>query len=117
VDLQLLLLDTAIDEIVGSVHLEGHTKGAQIARYSPDGKSCVVTSYPAPFATIFNRDLSIGRLVRIGDGPMNMAFHTDGRTVLFANQDEGTIAVVDMEEAEVLRTIKVGGGPETLSFF
>lgn len=117
VEPQLLLVDTASDEITGSVKLEGHTKGAQIARYSPDGKFCVVTSYPAPIAMIFNADLSVGRLVRIGAGPMNMAFHADGRTVLIANQDDGTISVVDMIEAEVLRTIKAGGGPETLSFF
>ena len=114
---QLLVVDTGIDEITESVRLEGHDKDAQIMRFSPDDHYCVITSYPAPLATIFGGDLSAGRQVRIGQGLMNMAFHADGRTVLIANQDEGTISVVDMQEAEVLCTMKVGGGPETLSFF
>lgn len=117
VEPRLLLVDTRTDEIAGSVTLEGHQKGAQIARYSPDARYCVVTSYPDPLATIFDGDLSSGRLVRVGKGPMNMAFHPDGRLVLIANQDEGSISVVDMEAAEVLRTVKAGVGPETLSFF
>ena len=48
---------------------------------------------------------------------MNMAFHADGRTVLIANQNEGTLAVCDLERAEVLRTVRAGVGVETLSFY
>ena len=117
VEPQLLLVDTTTDEITRRVALEGHRKGAQIARYSPDGRHCVVTSYPDPLATIFDGDLSNGRLVRIGQGPMNMAFHPDGRTVLIANQDEGSISVVDMQAAIVVQTVEAGVGPETLAFF
>jgi DNA-binding beta-propeller fold protein YncE len=48
---------------------------------------------------------------------MNMAFHPDGRTLLTANHDAGRLAVVDLEQAEVLRTVPAGVGVETLSSF
>jgi len=48
---------------------------------------------------------------------MDMAFHSDGRTVLIANQDDGTISVVDLQEAEALKTVHAGVGIETLSFY
>jgi YVTN family beta-propeller protein len=48
---------------------------------------------------------------------MNMAFHPDGRTLLAANHDASSLAVVDLEQAEVLRTVPAGIGIETLSFY
>ena len=47
---------------------------------------------------------------------MDMAFHPDGKTVLIANQDAGSISVVDLETAEVLKTFKAGRGVESLRF-
>jgi DNA-binding beta-propeller fold protein YncE len=114
---QVLLVDTETDEVTRAVELKGLTKAAQIARYSPDGGYLVVTSYDEPLATIFNADLSSQHVVQLGKGPMNMAFHQDGRTVLIGNQDDGTISVVDLELAEVSRTLPAGEGVETLSFF
>ena len=46
-----------------------------------------------------------------------MAFHSDGRTLLTANHDAGSLAVVDLEQAEVLRTVPAGVGIEVLSFY
>jgi hypothetical protein len=48
---------------------------------------------------------------------MNMAFHPDGRAVLISNHDEGTIAVVDLECAEISAIPAGWPGVETLSFF
>ena len=114
---QIMVVDTATDQVVSVIGLEGHEKAAQVARYSPDGRYLVVTSIDAPLATIFDAGLKTQRLLHLGQGPMNMAFHTDGRTVLIANQNEGTLAVCDLERAEVLRTVRAGVGVETLSFF
>ena len=114
---RLLVVDTATDEVTRSVALRGLTKGAQIARYSPDGRYLVVTSHDEPLAVILAVDLASQHVVRLGRGPMNMAFHPDGRTVLIANHDEGTITVVDLERAEALRSVSAGRGVETLSFF
>ena len=114
---QILIVDTASDEIVRTVRLEGHEKAAQIARYSPDGKYLVVTSHDAPLGTIFDAKLETQKLLQLGRGPMNMAFHPDGRTLLTANHDAGSLAVVDLERAEVLRTVPAGVGVEVLSFY
>jgi DNA-binding beta-propeller fold protein YncE len=112
-----MVVNTVTDEVVSTIALEGHEKAAQIARYSPDGKYLVVTSIDAPLATIFDAGLKTQRLLRPGQGPMNMAFHDNGRTLLIANQNEGTLAVCDLEQAEVLRTVPAGVGVEALSFF
>jgi DNA-binding beta-propeller fold protein YncE len=114
---QIMVVDTATDEVVSTIRLEGHEKAAQIARYSPDGRHLVVTSIDAPLATIFDAEFKTQRLLHLGQGPMNMAFHGDGRTVLIANQNEGTLAVCDLERGEVLSTVRAGVGLETLSFF
>jgi YVTN family beta-propeller protein len=114
---QMLVVETATDEVVRTVGLEGHEKAAQIARYSPDGKYLVVTSFDAPLATIFDRKLQTQKLLQLGKGPMNMAFHADGRIALIANHGAGSLAVVDLERAEVVRTVPAGVGVETLSFY
>ena len=77
----------------------------------------IVTSIDAPLATIFDASLKTQHLLHLGQGPMNLAFHRDGRIVLIANQNEGTLAVCNLERAEVLRTVRAGVGVETLSFF
>jgi DNA-binding beta-propeller fold protein YncE len=114
---QIMMVDAASDEIVRTLRLEGHEKAAQIARYSPDGKYLIVTSYDAPLGTIFDAKLETQKLLQLGRGPMNMAFHPDGRTLLTANHDAGSLSVVDLERAEVLRTMPAGVGVETLSFY
>jgi DNA-binding beta-propeller fold protein YncE len=114
---QIMVVDTKRDEIVRTVRLEGHEKAAQIARYSPDGRYLVVTSFDAPLGTIFDAKLETQRLLQLGRGPMNMAFHADGRILLTANHNAGSLAVVDLEQGEVLRTVPAGVGVETLSFY
>ena len=114
---QIMVVDTATDEVVSTIGLDGHDRAAQIARYSPDGRHLVVTSVDAPLTTIFDAGLKQQRLLRLGQGPMNMAFHADGRTVLIANQNEGTLAVCDLDQAEVRRTVCAGVGVEALAFF
>jgi DNA-binding beta-propeller fold protein YncE len=109
-----MVVDTKRDEIARTVQLEGHEKAAQIARYSPDGKYLVVTSFDAPLGTIFDAKLETQRLLQLGRGPMNMAFHADGRILLTANHNAGSLAVVDLEQAEVLRTVPAGVGVEIL---
>ncbi len=114
---RIFAVDTEADTIARTVELSGHEKPAQIARFSPDGRYLVVTSFEEPLATILDPALEKQRLLHLGDGPMNMAFHADGRTALIANQGDGTICVVDLELAEVTRSVPVGQGVETLAFF
>jgi DNA-binding beta-propeller fold protein YncE len=88
-----------------------------LARYSPDGSYLVVTSFEEPLATVFSADLASQTLLHLGRGPMNMAFHEDGETVLIANHNEGSLAVCNLARGEVLRTVQAGVGVEALSFF
>jgi hypothetical protein len=37
--------------------------------------------------------------------------------VLIGNQDDGTLSVVDLEGAKVVRSVRAGKGVEALSFF
>ena len=113
----LYVIKTAEDTLHSTVHLEHHRKAAQIVRYSPDGRFIVVTSHDEAVGTILSGDLIGQRKIRLEKGPMDMAFHPDGKTVLIANQDAGSISVVNLETAEILQTFKAGKGVETLSFF
>lgn len=114
---ELHVVDTATDKIVRTVRLKGHEQAAQIARYSPDGLYLVVTSHDEGIGTIFNGNLVDQRSVPLGKGPMDMAFHPDGRTALVGNQGDGTITVLDLDRAEVVRTVLAGKGVEALAFF
>ncbi|MFE4371306.1 hypothetical protein ACFRMN_24290 [Streptomyces sp. NPDC056835] len=114
---RFFVVDTDSDEIRSTITLDGHEKAAQIARYSPDGRHLVVTNFEEPLATVLSEDLTSQSLLHLGQGPMNMAFHEDGETVLIANHNEGSLAVCNLERGEVLRTVQAGVGIETLSFF
>ena len=114
---RLLVIDTTTDRIVQAVALGAEEKPGQIARFSPDGRHLVVTSLEGGSATILTGKLRAPRRVSLGQQPMDMAFHADGRTVLIGNQGDGTISVVDLESAAVVRTVGAGVGVETLSFF
>jgi YVTN family beta-propeller protein len=114
---QILVVDTATDEVRATIGLDGHEQAAQIARYSPDGNHLVITSFEEPLATVLSADLASQALLHLGQGPMNMAFHEDGETVLIANHNEGSLAVCSLTRGEVLRTVQAGVGVEALSFF
>ena len=114
---RLLVVDTGSDEIVRTIDLDGLKEAAQIARYSPDGRYLVVTSHEEPLGVILSSDLSEQKLVHLGKGPMDMGFHGDGRTVLIANHDEGTLVAVELETGVVRQTISAGEGVEILSFY
>jgi YVTN family beta-propeller protein len=114
---QIMVIDTASDEVGSTIRLDGHEKAAQIARYSPDGRHLVVTNFEEPLATVFSGDLESQALLHLGQGPMDMAFHEDGETVIIANHNEGSLAVCNLERGEVVRTVEAGVGIETLSFF
>ena len=114
---QLLIVDTGTDEVRTTVTLDGLEKPAQVARYSPDGKYLVVTSMEEPLAVVLTGDLGSQKLLHLGQGPMNMAYRDDGRTVVIANHNAGSLSVCDLQEGEVRRTVQAGVGIETLAYF
>ena len=114
---ELHVVDPATDTVVRSVRLTGHEQPAQIARYSPDGRFAVVTSIDEGLATILDAGLDRVGTVRTGHQPMDMAFHPDGGVVVIGNQGDGTLTVVDLLEARLLRSVEAGSGVECLSYY
>jgi DNA-binding beta-propeller fold protein YncE len=114
---ELRIVDTATDVLVRTARLRGHEQAAQIARYSPDGRYLVVTSHDEAIGTVLSSDLETQHSFPLGRGPMDMAFHSDGRTALVGNHGDGTISVLDLEQGIVHRTIPAGDGVEALAFF
>jgi DNA-binding beta-propeller fold protein YncE len=114
---ELRIVDTATDALVRTVRLRGHQQAAQIARYSPDGRYLVVTSHDEAIGTVLSSDLETQHSFPLGRGPMDMAFHPDGRTALVGNHGDGTISILDLEQGIVHRTIPAGDGVESLAFF
>lgn len=55
--------------------------------------------------------------VAIGKDPMGIAFSADGKTALVANHGDGTVSVVNLETAQVVKTFKAGTGIETLTYY
>jgi DNA-binding beta-propeller fold protein YncE len=97
--------------------LAGYEQAAQIARYSPDGRYLVVTSHNEATGSVLSSDLETQHSFPLGRGPMDIAFHPDGRTGLVGNQGDGTISVLDLAQGIAHRTIPAGDGVESLAFF
>ncbi|MBI4274609.1 MAG: hypothetical protein HY659_07915, partial [Rhizobiales bacterium] len=69
------VIDPKTDRIVHEVKLNGHREAAQIARYSPDGRYLLITSLKEGVVTLLNAELSEQKTFRVGEGPMDAAFH------------------------------------------
>jgi DNA-binding beta-propeller fold protein YncE len=52
-----------------------------------------------------------------GKNPMGVGFSADGKTALLGNDGDGTVTVIDLEKAQVVRSFKAGVGIETLGYY
>ncbi len=112
------LVDTTTDLVVRVLELDAHSKPAQIARWSPDGKHLVVTSLEGSSATILSGEMLSSQVrVDTGSQPMDMAFHPDGQRVIIGNQGDGTLSVIDLASGLELARPEVGIGVEALAFY
>jgi DNA-binding beta-propeller fold protein YncE len=87
-------------------------------RVSPDGALlCVAAYHYDRLFLIETADGTRQRVVPTGRGPMAMAFDPGDRSQLYLSQhDEGTMAVVDVEQARIVRTFPCGQGVESMAF-
>jgi YVTN family beta-propeller protein len=111
----LFLVDSQSFDLVQTVTLEGVPKAAQVARYSPDGKTLLVTSLQSATATLIDATFTHQTTLAVGKQPMDAAFHGDALFV--ACQGDGSIHVIDLVSRTVSRSFAAGVGCETLSFF
>jgi YVTN family beta-propeller protein len=111
----LVLIDTANFAIAGKVPLEGVSEPAQIARYSPDGQTLLVTSLRSATATVMDTAFDRQTTIAVGLQPMDAAFHEG--LLFVACQGDGSVHVIDLATRRVVRRFDAGLGCETLAFF
>jgi len=118
----VLVIDTATDTVVDNVRLQGHSQSGYKLRISPDGRTIVTCSTgggQASFINIIDTANLHGpqAVLQAGTNSMGFAFAPDGKTVLVANDGDGTVTVIDTAAKRVVSTFKAGAGIETLSYF
>jgi len=113
----LYVLDAESHRIRHHLPLPGHKKAAQIARFSEDGTLLAVIGDGEPIVTLFDEMLTPIKQIEVGNKPMDGCFSPDNRTLLIANEDDGTLSVIDVVAGKVMATPLVGRGCEVLSYF
>src|SRR5262245_15683472 len=118
-DPRFYVIDTATDKIVDTVAVEKNTIGPFRARYSPDGSILMTANHMNAVANIFDaRNLhGAQKTMTVGQQAFGIAFSADGKTALVSNHGDGTISVIDVAKGQVIRTLTVGTGVETLAYY
>ena len=117
----LLVIDTATDSVIDRVAVQGMTKGSFKPRYSPDGSKilvCSISQGQGQVNIINTADLhGKQQVLEVGKNPMGFAFAPDGRTALVANDGDGTVTVIDLDQMKVVSSFKAGTGIETAAYY
>ncbi len=117
----LLVIDTATDSVIDRVAVQGMTRGSFKPRYTPDGSKilvCSISQGQGQVNIISTADLhGKQQVLEVGKNPMGFAFAPDGRTALVANDGDGTVTVIDLEQMKVVSSFKAGTGIETASYY
>jgi DNA-binding beta-propeller fold protein YncE len=111
----LVLIDTSSFGIAGKVPLEGVPEPAQIVRYSPDGRTLLVTSLRSATATVMDATFERQTTLAVGLQPMDAAFHEG--LLFVACQGDGSVHIIDLATRRVVDRFDAGVGCETLAFF
>jgi DNA-binding beta-propeller fold protein YncE len=116
---RIAVIDTATDTVVDEILLEGNTKGAWRARYSPDGALIVAMNATERVANILQANDIHGKqaVLKVGSQPFSVAFNADSSKALIPNHGDGTVTVIDLKADTVIDTFKAGTGIETLSYY
>jgi DNA-binding beta-propeller fold protein YncE len=75
---------------------------------SPDGKTLLAALNLADHAAVVDLESRRVRYVEVGHYPYGAAITRDGKRGLVSNETDGTVSAIDLERAEVVRTITVG---------
>ena len=118
----VIVIDPGTNAIVDRVALQGHSEPGYKLSVSPDGTVLITCAYAGTGQSFVNllktSDLHGKQLVvNAGRAPMGFGFTPDGRTALVANDGDGTVTVVDVQQGTVTSTFKGGTGIETLSYY
>ncbi len=75
---------------------------------SPNGKTLVAALNLADYAAVVNTRNRKVRYVRVGHYPYGAAVTTDGRYGLVTSETQGTVSVIKLSSAKVVKTVTVG---------
>jgi len=123
-DARIHVIDTATDQIIQSVELQGNpptnpkrSRNMRI-RFSLDGRYVLTANFASGVIYIHEAaDLVRQSPMVVAKGPMGFAFAPDLRTAIVANHDSGIATVLDMEARRILGYFDGGSGIETLTYF
>ena len=117
----LLVIDTAADRVIDRVAIQETTRGTFKPRYTPDGSKILVCSISQGMGqvNILNTSDLHGKqqVLAVGKNPMGFAFAPDGKTALVANDGDGTVTVIDLDQMKVVSSFKAGTGIETAAYY
>lgn len=113
----LYVIDTESHKLIKTLPLPGHQQPSQIVRFSENGELLVVIGDQEPVISLFDGELNPLGEVSVGNKPMDGCFSPDNATLLIANENDGTLSVIDIVSLEVIATPTVGRGCEVLSYF
>jgi len=111
----IFLIDASESKITRTIPLQGASKPAQIARFSPDYSVLAVSAVGGDTLTLFDGTLSDQTTLALGSQPMDMAFRGD--ELFVACQGDGSVHVVDLATRKVKQVFQAGTGCESLGFF
>lgn len=117
----LLMIDPASDTVVDRVTIQETTRGSFKPRFTPDGSKILVCSLSqgqGQVNIISTSDLhGKQQVLTVGKNPMGFAFAPNGHTALVANDGDGTVTVLDLDQMRVVSSFKAGTGIETAAYY
>ena len=117
----LLVVDTATDKVIDRVALQETARASFKPRFTPDGSKILVCSIGQGLGQVnilSTSDLhGKQQVLAAGKNPMGFAFAPDGHTALVANDGDGTVTVIDLDQMKVVSSFKAGTGIETASYY
>lgn len=114
---ELFVFDRDELALLRTVVLPGHVRHAQITRYRPDGEILAVIGDFDPVASFYDADLKHLFTAEVQDKPLDGAFTPDGLHFLAANEDSGSISVIDLAKGCTARHVAVPKGCEVLAYY
>jgi DNA-binding beta-propeller fold protein YncE len=115
----LIVISTETDTVVDRIPLKSEVPPFYKVWYSPDGSKVLVIAMRGQVNILDARNLRGEQKVitTSGKNPMGLGFSPDGKAALLGNDGDGTVTVLDLEKAQVIRTFQAGVGIETLGYY
>lgn len=113
----LHIVDSDSHQLRGTLTLDLHHQGVQVVRFNADGSQLAVIGDGEPVVTLLDGEITPLASLNVGNKPTDGYFSPDNALLLIANEDDGTLNVIDLHLLQVIATLRVGEGCEVLSYF